>query len=128
MASVVFDASAILALLGNEPGAEIVARHIGDGIISAVNFQEVVKELLRRGIPIGVALELLDALHLRRRGSMAADWGIVRAWPSPSPRRCPRSRRTGPGAMSRRLGFRCCSSDDGRRHHRVLCGSSRHLI
>ena len=64
MASVVFDASAILALLGNEPGAEIVARHIGDGIISAVNFQEVVKELLRRGIPIGVALELLDALHL----------------------------------------------------------------
>lgn len=64
MASVVFDASAILALLADEPGAEIVARHIGDGIISAVNFQEVVKELLRRGIPIDAALELLDALHL----------------------------------------------------------------
>ena len=64
MASVVFDASAILALLRNEPGSEVVARHVGDGIISAVNFQEVIKELLRRGIPIGAALELLDALHL----------------------------------------------------------------
>lgn len=64
MASVIFDASAILALLGDEPGADVVARHIGDGIISAVNFQEVIKELLRRGIPIEASLELLDALHL----------------------------------------------------------------
>lgn len=50
MASVVFDASAILALLRNESGAGVVAQYAGDGIISAVNFQEVVKELLRRGI------------------------------------------------------------------------------
>jgi ribonuclease VapC len=64
MASVVFDASAILALLRDEPGADIVANHIGNGIISAVNFQEVIKELLRRGIPMEAALELLDALHL----------------------------------------------------------------
>lgn len=64
MASVVFDASAILALLRDELGADVVARHIGDGIISAVNFQEVIKELLRRGIPMEAALELLDALHL----------------------------------------------------------------
>lgn len=64
MASVVFDASAILALLRDEPGADVVARHIGDGIISAVNFQEVIKELLRRDIPMEAALELLDALHL----------------------------------------------------------------
>ena len=64
MASVVFDASAILALLRDEPGADVVARNIGDGIISAVNFQEVIKELLRRGIPLEASLELLDALHL----------------------------------------------------------------
>ena len=64
MASVVFDASAILALLRDEPGADIVASHIGNGIISAVNFQEVIKELLRRGIQLEPALELLDALHL----------------------------------------------------------------
>ena len=64
MAAVVFDASAILALLRDEPGADIVARHVGDGLISAVNFQEIVKELLRRGVPIEAALDLLDALHL----------------------------------------------------------------
>lgn len=64
MASVVFDASAIIALLRSEPGAEVVEQHIGDGLISAVNLQEVVKDLLRRGIPIEAALDLLDALHL----------------------------------------------------------------
>jgi len=67
MVSVVFDASAILALLGDEPGADLVARYAGDGIISAVNVQEVIKELLRRGIPLEAALELLDALHLEVR-------------------------------------------------------------
>lgn len=64
MATVVFDASAILALLRDEPGADEVARHIGDGIISAVNLQVVIKELLRRGMPMKAALEWLDALHL----------------------------------------------------------------
>ena len=64
MAVVVFDASAILALLRDEPGAEVVARYVGDGMISAVNLQEVIKELLRRGIPIEASLNLLDALHL----------------------------------------------------------------
>ena len=64
MASVVFDASSILALLRDEPGADVVARHVGDGLISAVNFQEVIKELLRRGVPMGASLDLLDALHL----------------------------------------------------------------
>jgi PIN domain nuclease of toxin-antitoxin system len=64
MASVVFDASAILALLRDEAGADVVAGHVGDGIISAVNFQEAIKELLRRGIPITGALDMLAALHL----------------------------------------------------------------
>jgi PIN domain nuclease of toxin-antitoxin system len=64
MASVVFDASAILALLRDEPGSGVVAGRIGDGLISAVNFQEVVKALLRQNIPLPAALELLEALHL----------------------------------------------------------------
>jgi PIN domain nuclease of toxin-antitoxin system len=64
MASIVFDASAILALLRDEPGADVVAQYIGDGLISAVNFQEVVKALLRREVPIDAALAMLDALHL----------------------------------------------------------------
>ena len=64
MASVVFDASAILALLRDEPGADVVARYVGDGLISAVNFQEVVKALMRREVPIKAAVDMLDALHL----------------------------------------------------------------
>jgi len=64
MASVIFDASAILALLRNEPGAEVVAQFIGDGAISAVNYQEVLKGLLRRGVPMDAAIVMLDALHL----------------------------------------------------------------
>lgn len=73
MASVVFDASAILALLRNEPGADTVAQYAGDGLISAVNLQEVIKELLRRGIPIQASLELLDALHLDVRAHGRAE-------------------------------------------------------
>jgi len=64
VASIVFDASAILALLRDEPGANIVARYIGDGLISGVNLQEVIKSLLRREVPIDAALAMLDALHL----------------------------------------------------------------
>lgn len=64
MASIVFDASAILALLRDEPGADVVAQYIGDGLISSVNFQEVIKGLLRREVPIDAALAMLDALHL----------------------------------------------------------------
>lgn len=64
MASVVFDASALIALLRDEPGADAVARHVGDGLISAVNLQEVVKALLRRGIPTDIVREMIDALHL----------------------------------------------------------------
>lgn len=64
MASIVFDASAILALLRDEPGADVVAQYIGDGLVSAVNFQEVIKGLLRREVPIDAALAMLDALHL----------------------------------------------------------------
>jgi len=64
MASIVFDASAILALLRDEPGADVVAQYIGDGLISAVNFQEVIKGLLRREVPIDAALAMMDALHL----------------------------------------------------------------
>lgn len=67
MASVVFDASAILALLRDEPGGDTVAQYIGDGLISAVNLQDVIKGLLRRDVPIDAALAMLDALHLEVR-------------------------------------------------------------
>lgn len=64
MASVVFDASALIALLRDEPGADLVASYIGDGLISAVNLQELVKALMKRGIPLDIVRNMVEALHL----------------------------------------------------------------
>ncbi len=50
MTSVVMDASAVLALVRDEPGADKVTPHVGRAAISAVNLQEVVKELLLSGL------------------------------------------------------------------------------
>jgi len=73
MASVVFDASAVIALLRGELGAEIIAAHAGDALISAVNLQEVVKALLARGAPIEAARAMIDELHLEVRPHGAAE-------------------------------------------------------
>jgi len=62
--SIVFDASAVLALVRDEPGAEKVAAYIGRAAISAVNLQEVVKELLLSGLDEPIVRELLGELRL----------------------------------------------------------------
>ena len=51
MTSAVLDASAVLALVRDEPGGEMVAEHVRRGVISAVNMREVVKEPLISGTP-----------------------------------------------------------------------------
>ncbi len=47
---VVLDASALLAVLRNEPGGERVAPHLSRSIMSAVNVAEVAAILSRRGM------------------------------------------------------------------------------
>ncbi len=64
MTSVVLDASAVLALVRDEPGADKVAPHVGRAAISAVNLQEVIKELLLSGLDETTTRELLDELRL----------------------------------------------------------------
>lgn len=64
MVSVVLDASAVLALVRDEPGADKVAPYIGRAAISAVNLQEVVKELLLSGLDEATTRELLGELRL----------------------------------------------------------------
>lgn len=64
MVSVVLDASAVLALVRDEPGADKVAPHIGRAAISAVNLQEVIKELLLSGLDEPTTRELLHELRL----------------------------------------------------------------
>ena len=62
--TVVLDASALLALLKGERGAETVAAALGDAVISAVNLQEVVKDLLRDGRTLEEAREIIAKLPL----------------------------------------------------------------
>lgn len=46
----VLDASAVLALLGNEPGTEQVEAALGSAVMSAVNLAEVLAKLGDRGV------------------------------------------------------------------------------
>jgi PIN domain nuclease of toxin-antitoxin system len=63
-APVVLDASAVPALLHNEPGADSVARLPPGGIISAVNLSEVIAKLADRGMPEADARAALDGLDM----------------------------------------------------------------
>jgi ribonuclease VapC len=47
--AIVLDASAVIALLLVEPGAEIVRGYLPDVVISAVNLAEVVTKMIDRG-------------------------------------------------------------------------------
>jgi len=64
MSEVVLDASAVLALLNQEPGGEIVARYIDQAAISSVNFSEVVTKLAEAGAPEEAIEQTLDDLSL----------------------------------------------------------------
>ncbi len=61
--TVVRDASAVLVLLLDEPGAEAVAGVLADGALSTVNLAEVLSNLSDRGVN---AVGLGDH-HCRRR-------------------------------------------------------------
>ena len=50
MAKAVLDSSAVLALLNNEPGADVVAEALDEAIISTVNVAEVIAKLVERGM------------------------------------------------------------------------------
>ena len=50
MSGIVLDASALLALIFNERGAQAVAEHLdADATISAVNWSEVVQKVASKG-------------------------------------------------------------------------------
>lgn len=61
----VLDASAVLALIREEPGGDQVAERIGRATISAVNLQEVAKELMVSGLDESVIRELIGELRLQ---------------------------------------------------------------
>ena len=64
MAEAVFDASAVLAMLRDEPGGREADAYVGRAAISAVNLQEVVKELAREGVGEPEIRSILDELDV----------------------------------------------------------------
>ena len=65
--TVVLDTSAVLASVFGEPGADKVDSYVqADShlLITSVNMVEVVSKLLDKGIPIDIALQLLQPLGL----------------------------------------------------------------
>jgi PIN domain nuclease of toxin-antitoxin system len=64
VSSVILDASAVLALLQQEAGAEVVAGHLSDAAISAVNLAEVASRLVDRGMPDADIREAVSAMEI----------------------------------------------------------------
>ncbi len=64
MTEAVIDASALLALLNNEPGADIVADVILGGVISSVNLSEVISKLSELGVPGEAIHQILQPLAM----------------------------------------------------------------
>lgn len=76
------DASALLALLNEEPGNEIVAESIPGAVISAVNLSEVAAKLVEAGMPddavrsalgdLGIEVRAFDSEAAYRTGALRA--------------------------------------------------------
>jgi ribonuclease VapC len=66
MTAVVLDASALLALLLKEPGAERVEEILSDSAISTVNLGEVVGHYSRNGAALDAIHQLVDPLPFDR--------------------------------------------------------------
>lgn len=59
----VFDASAVLALMHGEPGADRLKDIQPDAVVNAVNAAEVLAKLVSRGMPAAEAQAAYEALH-----------------------------------------------------------------
>jgi ribonuclease VapC len=62
--STVLDSSAVLAVLWNEPGNDVVLERMDGSVISAVNHAEVLTKIADRGVDSKRALELLTSLAI----------------------------------------------------------------
>jgi PIN domain nuclease of toxin-antitoxin system len=113
MADAVLDASALLALLNAEPGADLVAAALPEAIISAINLSEVVAKLADAGMPEAAIREALQSLRLDVMAfgdEQAYDAGLMR----------PATRSSGLSlgdrgclSLARRLGLSALTADRG---------------
>lgn len=92
----VLDASALLALLHDEPGAELVQRALPDATLGTANLAEVVGKLVDEDIDIARLRELLAAAGVKLEPVTAQDAELAGAM------------RALPGGRSLSLGDCCC--------------------
>jgi PIN domain nuclease of toxin-antitoxin system len=64
MSDIVLDASALLALLKDEPGGDKVAQGLSASCISAVNYAEVVSYFIHAGMPASAVDAMLSPLPI----------------------------------------------------------------
>lgn len=64
MSKVVLDASAVLAIINKEPGAEVVEQYLDDAAISSANLSEIVAKLVEKGLSEALIRELVEELEL----------------------------------------------------------------
>ncbi len=80
------DASALLAWLREEPGAEVVEGRIAASFVSAVNLSEVLQKSLAEGVEVSGMGEDLEALGVSFVGFGAEQARVAaRMWPRTRP-------------------------------------------
>ena len=65
MSDCVLDASAVLAILLKEPGADIVRPHLPGAMISSVNVAEVINRRLKNGESLERNAQIIASLQMR---------------------------------------------------------------